>query len=50
MIKIGKLNISKRNLIIIGVVILIVIGGILLLTRDNGKGLFYYPDKIIILV
>ena len=37
MIKIGKLNISKRNLIIISVVILIVIGGILLLTRDNGK-------------
>ena len=44
MIKIGKLNISKRNLIIISVVILIVIGGILLLPRCNGKGLFYNPD------
>ena len=50
MIKIGKLNISKRNLIIIGVVILIVIGGILLLTRDNDKGLFYNPDKNIKIV
>ena len=50
MIKIGKLNISKRNLIIISVVILIVIGGILLLTRDNGKGLFYNPDKNIKIV
>ena len=50
MIKIGKLNISKKNLIIIGVVILIVIGGILLLTRDNGKGLFYNPDKNIKIV
>lgn len=36
MIKIGKLNISKKNLIIISVVIFIVIGGIFLLTRDNG--------------
>ena len=50
MIKIGKLNISKKNLIIIGVVILIVIGGILLLTGDNGKGLFYNPDKNIKIV
>lgn len=50
MIKIGKLNISKRNLIIISVVILIVIGGIFLLTRDNGKGLFYNPDKNIKIV
>ena len=41
MIKIGKLNISKRNLIIISVVIIIVIGGILLLTKSNSKGLFY---------
>ena len=41
MIKIGKLNISKKNLIIISVVILIVIGGILLLTRDNLQVLFY---------
>ena len=50
MIKIGKLNISKRNLIIIGVVILIVIGGVLLLPRGNGKGLFYNPDKNIKIV
>lgn len=45
MIKIGKLNISKRNLIIIGVVIFIVIGGILLLTRDNDKGYFIIQIK-----
>mgnify|MGYP003207209706 CR=1 FL=1 len=50
MIKIGKLNISKRNLIIISTVILIVIGGILLLTKDNDKGLFYNPDKNIKIV
>ena len=50
MIKIGKLNISKKNLIIISVVIFIVIGGIFLLTRDNGKGLFYNPDKNIKIV
>ena len=50
MIKIGKLNISKRNLIIIGVVILIVIGGIILLTKSNSKGLFYNPDKNIKIV
>ena len=45
MIKIGKLNISKRNLIIIGVVILIVIGGIFLLTRDNVKDYFIIQTK-----
>ena len=50
MIKIGKLNISKRNLIIISVVIIIVIGGILLLTKSNSKGLFYNPDKNIKIV
>ena len=50
MIKIGKLNISKKNLIIISVVIFIVIGGILLLTKDNDKGLFYNPDKNIKIV
>ena len=50
MIKIGKLNISKRNLIIISAVIIIVIGGILLLTKSNSKGLFYNPDKNIKIV
>ena len=40
--KIGKLNISKKNLIII-----VIIGGIILLTKggSNGKGVFYNPDK-----
>ena len=45
--KIGKLNISKKNLIIIVIVIFVIIGGIILLTRggSNGKGVFYNPDK-----
>ena len=42
--KIGKLNISKKNLIII---VIVIIGGIILLTigGSNGKGVFYNPDK-----
>lgn len=45
--KIGKLNISKKNLIIIVIVIFVIIGGIILLTKggSNGKGVFYNPDK-----
>ena len=45
--KIGKLNISKKNLIIIGIVVFVIIGGIILLTKggSNGKGVFYNPDK-----
>ena len=45
--KIGKLNISKKNLIIIVIVIFVIIGGIILLTigGNNGKGVFYNPDK-----
>lgn len=45
--KIGKLNISKKNLIIIVIVIFAIIGGIILLTKggNNGKGVFYNPDK-----
>ena len=42
--KIGKLNIFKKNLIII---VIVIIGGIILLTigGSNGKGVFYNPDK-----
>lgn len=45
--KLNKLNISKKNFIIIGVVVLVIIGGIILLTKGgrNGKGLFYNPDS-----
>ena len=44
--KIGKLNISKKNLIIIGISILTVIGVTIILTKDTkGKGVFYNPDK-----
>ena len=45
--KIGKLNISKKNLIIIVIVIFVIIGGIILLTKggSNGKEVFYNPDK-----
>ena len=50
--KIGKLNISKKNLIIIVIVIFVIIGGIILLTKggNNGKGVFYNPDKNIKIV
>ena len=49
--KLNKLNISKKNFIIIGVVVF-VIGGIILLTKGgrNGKGLFYNPDSNIKIV
>ena len=53
--KIGKLNISKKNLIIIGVVVIVVIvviGGTVLLTKggSKGKGILYNPDKNIKIV
>ena len=49
--KIGKLNISKKNLIIIGISILAVIGVTIILTKDTkGKGVFYNPDKNIKIV
>ena len=50
--KLDKLNISKKNFIIIGVVVLVIIGGIILLTKGgrNGKGLFYNPDSNIKIV
>ena len=50
--KLDKLNISKKNYIIIGVVVLVIIGGIILLTKGgrNGKGLFYNPDSNIKIV
>lgn len=45
--KIGKLNISKKTFIIVVIVIFVIIGGIILLTKggNNGKGVFYNPDK-----
>lgn len=50
--KLDKLNISKKNFIIIGVVVLVIIGGIILLTKGgrNVKGLFYNPDSNIKIV
>ena len=36
--KIRKLNISKKNLIVIGVVVLVIIGGTILLTKGGSKG------------
>ena len=50
--KIGKYDISKKNLVIIGVVFLIIIGGTILLTKggSKGKGVFYNPDKNIKIV
>ncbi len=48
----GKLNISKKNLIIIGVVVLTVIGATILLIKggNKGKGILYNPDKNIKIV
>ena len=50
--KIGEINISKKNLIIISAAILVVIGGVILLTKvgNKGKGVFYNPDKNIKIV
>ena len=50
--KIGKLNISKKILIVIGVVVLVIIGGTILLTKggSKGKGILYNPDKNIKIV
>ena len=50
--KIGKINISKKNLIIISAAILVIIGGVILLTKvgNEGKGVFYNPDKNIKIV
>ena len=50
--KIGKINISKKNLIIISAAILVIIGGVILLTKvgNKGKGVFYNPDKNIKIV
>ena len=48
----GKLNISQKNLIIIGVVVLAIIGGTILLIKggNKGKGILYNPDKNIKIV
>ena len=45
--KIGEINISKKNLIIISAAILVIIGGVIFLTKvgNKGKGVFYNPDK-----
>ena len=50
--KIGKINISKKNLIVIGVVVIAVIGGAILLGNGDGKGksIFNNPDKNIKIV
>ena len=46
--KIGKLNISVKNMIIIGIAIIVVIIGVISLTSKNG--IFYNPDKNIKIV
>ena len=48
--KIGKLNISKKDLIIVGAAIILVIGGIVFLGKKGSKGIFYNPDKNIKIV
>ena len=47
--KIGKYDISKKNMIIIGGIILAFVIGIILLTKKNGK-IFYNPDANIKIV
>ena len=47
--KIGKYDISKKNMIIIGVIILAFVIGIILLTKKDGK-IFYNPDANIKIV
>ena len=46
--KIGKYEISKKNMIIIGIILAFVIG-IILLTKKDGK-IFYNPDANIKIV
>ena len=46
--KIGKLNISVKNMIIIGIAVIVVIIGVISLTGK--KGIFYNPDKNIKIV
>lgn len=50
--KIGKLDFRGKNLIIVGVVIIAVIGGAILLNKGDGKGksIFNNPDKNIKIV
>ena len=48
--KIGKLNISKKDLIIVGAAIILVIGGIVFLGKKGSKGIFYNLDKNIKIV
>ena len=47
--KIGKYDISKKNMIIIGGTILVFVIGIILLTKNDGK-IFYNPDANIKIV
>ena len=47
--KIGKYDISKKNMIIIGGIILAFVIGIILLTKKDGK-IFYNPDANIKIV
>ena len=44
--KIGKINISGKNLAIIGAIAIVVIGGVIFLTsnKETGKGIFHNPD------
>lgn len=50
--KFNKINLTKKNLFIIGIVAIAFIGGIILLTKggSNGKGILYNPDKNIKIV
>ena len=50
--KIGKLDIKEKNLLIVGVVVVAVIGGFILLNNGDGKGksIFNNPDKNIKIV
>lgn len=48
--KIGKFNISKKNLIVIGVAVVFIIGCIFIVNKGDNKGLFYNPDKNIKIV
>ena len=50
--KFNKINLTKKNLFIIGIVAIAFIGGIILLAKggSNGKGILYNPDKNIKIV
>lgn len=48
--KTNKLNISSKKMLIVGAVVIVLVIGIILLTKKDGKSIFYNPDANIKIV